>query len=71
MNEKAFQDTFEVPSVKEKTDLTEELEISNQNADNCTKIKLYIILTYIFRSTEIWELHLDTEETYIQYSAWY
>lgn len=65
MNEKAFQDTFEVPSVKEerKTDLTEELEISNQNADNCTKIKLYIILTYIFRSTEIWELHLDTEET--------
>ena len=55
MNEKAFQDTFEVPSVKEerKTDLTEELEISNQNADNCTKIKLYIILTYIFRSTEI------------------
>lgn len=46
-----------------KTDLTEELEISNQNADNCTKIKLYIILTYIFRSTEIWEFHLDTEET--------
>lgn len=44
MNEKAFQDTFEVPSVKEKTDLTEELEISNQNADNCTKIKLYIYL---------------------------
>lgn len=36
VNEKAFQDTFEVPSVKEerKTDLTEELEISNQNADN-------------------------------------
>ena len=63
MNEKAFQDTFEVPSVKEKTDLTEELEISNQNADNCTKIKLYIILTYKFRSTEIRELHLDTEET--------
>ena len=65
MNEKAFQDTFEVPSAKEerKTDLTEELEISNQNADTCTKIKLYIILTYIFRSTEIWELHLDTEET--------
>lgn len=27
------------------------------------QIKLYIILTYIFRSTEIWELHSDTEET--------
>lgn len=55
MNDKAFQENFEVPSVREerKTDLTEELEISNQNADNCTKIKLYKILTYISRSTEI------------------
>lgn len=54
MNEKAFQDNFEVPSVRKKDyDLTEELEISNQNADNCTKIKLYIILTYISRSNEI------------------